>query len=106
MDPAVANSLAEMIGPSIALLVCGAIPISIVFMNKYFKLKTREMELDAELHSREMESRLRAVEARQGATESVINALANTMSAGRASLMEPPPDSAEGLPAPRRTQER
>jgi hypothetical protein len=101
VDPKVVQALAEMIGPSLALLIFGAVPISIVFMNKYFKLKSREMELDAELHGREMESRLRTMEARQGATESAITALANGLSIGRAntgqqrSLMESPPDESE-----------
>jgi hypothetical protein len=94
MDPQVLHSLGEVIGPAIAILVMGAIPISIVFMNKYFKLKTREMELDAELHSRELDARLHAVEARQGATESAITALANGLSIGRSSLLEAPPDEA------------
>jgi hypothetical protein len=97
----VAKEMAEVIGPALAMLVIGAIPISIVFMTKYFKLKTREMELDAELHGREMESRLRALEARQGGTESAITALANGLSISRGnaeqqrSLMESPPDEAE-----------
>jgi hypothetical protein len=119
MDPQVLHSLGEVIGPAIAILVMGAIPISIVFMNKYFKLKTREMELDAELHSRELDARLHAVEARQGATESAITALANGLSIGRSAMLEPPRAEAqksddEGpgdaaattLPSQRRVQNR
>ena len=105
MDPKVVSALAEVIGPAIAILVMGAIPVSIVFMNRYFKLKTREMELDAELHGRELEARLRAVEARQGATESAVTALANSLSINR-SLMEPPPDSEAQIEAPRRIAEK
>jgi hypothetical protein len=120
MDAQLIHSLGEVIGPAIAILVTGAIPISIVFMNRYFKLKTREMELDAELHSRELEARLNAVEARQGATESAITALANGLSIGRSSMLEPPPaepsrlpheadagdDAATTLPSHRRVQNR
>lgn len=113
------HSLGEVIGPAIAILVMGAIPVSIVFMNRYFKLRTREMELDAELHSRELDARLHAVESRQGATESAITALANSLSIGRSSMLEPPPaearlsndagpgdDAATTLPSQRRVQNR
>lgn len=113
MDPNVIKALSELVGPAIAMLVVGLVPISIVFMNRYFKLKTREMELDAELHGREMDLRLRAMEARQGAIESGITALANGMSIGQGraeqsrALMEPPPAESQPVtPVVRRISEK
>jgi hypothetical protein len=97
VDPIIVRGLAEALAPTVAILGVSIIPISIVFMTKYFKLRTREMELDAESHGRELEARLRALESRQGATESVISTLASGLSNGRElnrSLMEAPPDSA------------
>jgi len=97
VDPIIVRGLAEALAPTVAILGISVIPISIVFMSKYFKLRTRELELDAESHGRELEARLRALESRQGATESVISTLASGISNGRElnrSLMEAPPDSA------------
>jgi hypothetical protein len=96
VDPLIVRALAEALAPTVAILGISIIPISIVFMTKYFKLRTREMELDAESHGRELEARLRALESRQGSTESVIAALASGVSSGREmnrSLMESPPDA-------------
>lgn len=96
MDPLIVRALAEALAPTVAILGISIIPISIVFMTKYFKLRTREMELDAESHGRELEGRLRALESRQGATESVLSALASGVSNGREmnrNLMEAPPDA-------------
>lgn len=96
VDPIIVRGLAEALAPTVAILGISVIPISIVFMSKYFKLRTREMELDAESHGREIEARLRALESRQGSTESMISALANGMKGGQESnrsLMEAPPDA-------------
>ena len=90
MDPIIVRGLAEALAPTVAILGLSVIPISIVFMSKYFKLRTRELELDAESHTRELEGRLRALEARRGATESIISTLASGVaSQNRAQLEEP-----------------
>jgi hypothetical protein len=97
VDPIIVRGLAEALAPTVAILGVSVIPISIVFMTKYFKLRTRELELDAESHGRELEARLRALESRQGATESVISTLASGLSNSRElnrGLMEAPPDGA------------
>jgi hypothetical protein len=110
VDPVIVRGLVEALAPTIAILGVSIIPISIVFMTKYFKLRTREMELDAESHGRELEARLRALESRQGSTESVISALANGMTGSRElnrGLMEAPPDApAHSLPAVSRIGEK
>lgn len=95
MDATLANALA----PVLAMLALGIIPTSLVFITKYFKLKTRELDLESELHGRELGSRLAAMEARQQAMESALTAIANGFAAAqqqrnepmRASLAEPPP---------------
>ena len=38
MDPVVIRALAEVIGPVGGVLACGAIPITLVFLIKHFKL--------------------------------------------------------------------
>jgi hypothetical protein len=111
MDPNIVKTIAEILGPAIGLFICGAVPVSIIFMTRYFKLRTREMELDAELHGRELDSRLRALESRQGATESAITALANGLSIGRGNeqhraLMEAPPDETPQTRPPMRLTEK
>lgn len=99
MDPTIAHALAETIGPGLAILTIGVIPISLVFITKHFNLKTREMELERELHGKETEARLRTLEARQVAFEAALTAIAAGISAGqirtdaatRAALVEAPP---------------
>jgi hypothetical protein len=108
VDPSIAKAIAEVLGPALGLLVLGAIPASLVFMSKYFKLKTREMELDAELHGRELEARLRALESRQGATESAVTALSRGLGVGTPdrSLFEAPPESSASVLPERRMPEK
>ena len=80
MDPSVVKALAEAIGPVFGVLACGAIPVAIVFLVKHFKLKTRELELEAELHGRDAQARLQAMETRLGALEGALGSLVQAMS--------------------------
>jgi hypothetical protein len=75
MDPALAKVLAHALIPIVSCLVVFGMPVAIVFINKHFKLKNRELELDAELHGKELEMRLRSLEARQAAIESALGAI-------------------------------
>jgi hypothetical protein len=88
MDAAVMKSLAEVVGPFLALLACGAVPVSLVFLSKHFKLRTRELELEAELHGRDSQARLQALETRLAAMEGALGSLVQTLS--RRELMQPP----------------
>jgi hypothetical protein len=92
MDPTVWHGIAEAVAPCMAILALGAIPFSLVFLNKHFKLKTRELELEAELHGRESQSRIRAMETRQAALEGALQQLVNSFQ-HRADLSPPPPRS-------------
>lgn len=103
MDPAVIKALSEMIGPFVCISAMGAIPIALVFINKHFKLKTRELELEAELHGRDSLARLQAMETRLFAMEGALGSLATALARpqDRPDLMQPP--DAPRLPESHRT---
>jgi hypothetical protein len=101
------ESVVESVVPVVALLGCAAVPVALVFINKYFKLRTRELELEAELHGRELASRLQSMELRQQAVESALQSLAaapRAEAAGVAPRAELPAmaDDASAGPAPLR----
>src|SRR5256885_1246761 len=97
MDPSIAKAISEVLGPFLGLLALGAIPVSLVFLNKHFKLRTRELELEAELHGRDSQARLQAMETRLSALEGALTSLVQAISR-RQDLMQPPD-------APQLTQE-
>jgi hypothetical protein len=47
MDPASLAVLMNALAPVLGALVCLGAPVTIVFMVKHFKLRQRELELDA-----------------------------------------------------------
>lgn len=89
MDPALAHAITEVLGPFLGVIACGAIPVSIIFTVKHFRLRTRELELEAELHGRDSQARLHALETRMAAMEGALGSLVQTMSR-RQELMQPP----------------
>jgi hypothetical protein len=89
MDPALANAASEILGPFLGVLACGAIPITVIFLSKHFKLRTRELELEAELHGRDSQARLQALETRLSAMEGALGSLVQAISQ-RQELMQPP----------------
>jgi hypothetical protein len=95
MDPTLIKALSEILGPLLGLLACGAIPITLVFMSKHFKLRTRELELEAELHGRNSQARLQAMETRISAMEGALSSLVQAIS-GRQDLMQLPYASQAG----------
>jgi hypothetical protein len=38
MDPSIVTAIAENVGPTLGVLVCGAIPVSLYFLKKHFQL--------------------------------------------------------------------
>jgi hypothetical protein len=80
MDPGVAHALAEAIGPFLGVTALGAIPVALVFLNKHFKLRTKELELEAGLHGRESAARIQAIETRLSALEGAIGSLTQVLS--------------------------
>ena len=66
-------------------------------MSKHFKLRTRELELEAELHGRDSQARLQAMETRLAAMEGALGSLVQAISR-RQDLLPPldaPPQRAE-----------
>ena len=90
MDPSVIHAISEILGPCLGLLVCGAIPVSIIFVRNHFKLRMRELDLEAELHSRESQARLSAMETRLNAMEGALGSLVQTLSQRRDLMVQPP----------------
>ena len=93
MDPAQLSIIMHGLGPAIAALGIFAMPVAIIYMIKHFKLRHRELELEAELHGKQTQLRLQALEARMGAIESALGALGPARSSvqERTALLEPPP---------------
>src|SRR3954471_18839625 len=89
MDPSLAKAVSEVLGPFLGVLACGAIPVTLVFLTKHFKLRTREIELEAELHGRDSQARLQAMETRLAGLEGALGSLVNAVSR-RSDLMQPP----------------
>lgn len=88
MDPSLAHAIQDVLGPFLGVLAVGSIPVALVFIVKHFKLRTREIELEAELHGRDSQARLQALETRLAAMEGALGSLVQTLS--RRELMQPP----------------
>ena len=100
MDPTVVHGLVEIFGPTLGVLAIGLIPISLVFMSKYFKLRTRELELQSQLHGLEAQARIRAMETRQAAMESALQAIARHLTREPDNSMPRPLTEPPNEPAP------
>ena len=101
MDPSIAKAISEVLGPFLGLLALGAIPVTLMFLTKHFKLRTRELELEAELHGRDSQARLQAMETRLSALEGALTSIVQTISR-RHELMQPP-DAPQLTPESSRT---
>src|SRR3954468_22025133 len=95
MDPAIVERLI----PIVAIIFTFGMPVGIIWTVKYFKLKHRELDLEAQLHGKELELRLRTLEVRQAAVETALTAIGAKASLPpveqRMSLLEPPGTSSE-----------
>lgn len=98
MEPAQLAILAKALVPVLGVLVVFGMPAVIVFMVKHFKLKHRELELEAELHGKQTQARLASVEARLGVIESALGAIARNpglLQEQRRAMLEAPATSAD-----------
>src|SRR5712692_1678794 len=97
MDPASLAVLVNGLETILGVLICLGTPVAIIFTVKHFKLRHRELDLEAELHGKQTQARLAAIEARLGTLETALGALVRGPSAlqGRLSLLEPQPSSSE-----------
>ena len=93
MDPAQLSIIAHAAETVLGVLVVLGMPAVIIFTLKHFKLRHRELELEAELHGKQTQLRLQALEARLGAIEAALGALGPARSSAqeRTALLEPPP---------------
>lgn len=102
MDTAALAIVVKALVPVLGALVCLGMPVAFVFTLKHFKLRHRELELEAELHGKQTQTRLAAIEARLGMLETALGALVRgpipASLEDRNSLLEPPPTKSE-LPA-------
>ena len=102
MDPASTAALAILVKgltPVLGALVVMGMPAFIVYTVKHFKLRHRELELEAELHGKQTQARLAALEARLGTVETALGALVRgplpAALEERRSLLEAPATSSE-----------
>jgi hypothetical protein len=99
MDASSLSILVGALAPVLGALICLGMPVAIVFTVKHFKLRHRELELEAEIHGRQTQARLATLEARLGTLEMALGALVRGPAAGalqdRLTLLEPPPSSSE-----------
>ena len=91
------RALTEMVAPVMICLILSGSVLGAIFIGKHFKLRAKELELEATLHSREAEARLRAMETRQAAIETALTSLIGLAQA-QSQRMDPqfasPPDRA------------
>ena len=93
MDPAQLAIIAKALETVLGVLICLGAPVAIIYTVKHFKLRHRELELEAELHGKQTQLRLQALEARMGAIEAAHGASGPARGSvqDRAALLEPPP---------------
>ena len=93
MEPVQMAILAKALVPLFGVLITFGMPVAIIYTVKHFKLRHRELELEAELHGKQTQLRLQALEARLGAIEAALGALGPARSSAqeRTALLEPPP---------------
>jgi len=97
MEPAQLAILAKALVPIFAVLIVFGMPVVILFTLKHFKLRHRELELEAEMHGKQTQTRLASIEARLGVIESALGAIARgqPLLQERMSMLEPPASSAD-----------
>jgi hypothetical protein len=71
MEPALARALI----PVGTTLIVFAMPVAIVFITRYFKLKNRELDVEAEIQKRWTEESRRQLEARVASLENAVSAV-------------------------------
>jgi hypothetical protein len=103
MDPIAMQKLVMYLVPMVAILATFGTPVAIIWLVKHFNLRHRELDLEAQLHGKELELRLKTLEVRQAAIETALTAIgAKSMEYAaassleqRVSLLEAPATSAE-----------
>jgi hypothetical protein len=107
MDPIALQYFAKYMVPLVAILATFGTPVAIIWLFKHFHLRNRELDLESQLHSKELEMRLKTIEVRQAAIETALTAIgraapveASSPLQQRVSLLEGPATSAGSAEAP------
>ena len=88
MDPNIMLvPLTSTLVPVLILLAIGLPIVGIYVANRYFGLRSKELELESQQYARELVARVTALELRQGAVEKAVTSLSGV----RSDLLEPPP---------------
>ncbi|HWE22880.1 MAG TPA: hypothetical protein VG496_02970 [Myxococcales bacterium] len=95
MDPTSLTIIAKSLETILGVLICLGAPVAIVFTVKHFKLRHREIELEAELHGKQTQTRLNSIEARLGVIESALGVIARNQPALDEHMPRLPSSSAE-----------
>ena len=96
----------EVLMPVLATLIVFAMPVAIVFITRYFKLKHHELDIEAELQKKWTEESRRQTEARLASLENAMQAVLQivaprappTEAAKMAAAGEPPASQAQAQP--------
>ena len=99
MDPAVF----QMLIPIIAILTTFGFPVALVFTFKWFKLKEKELQLEAEMRKtagEALESRVQRLESVIMALDADLRARLNTAAPPRTELFEAPATQEGSQPGP------
>jgi type II secretory pathway pseudopilin PulG len=93
----------EMLIPIVAILVTFAFPVALVFTFKWFKLKEKELQLEAEMRrtaGQALESRVQRLESVILALDADLRAKLNAGAPSRSDLFEPPATQESSQPGP------
>ncbi len=89
--------LANVLTPVLILLAIGLPIFGIYLANRFFALRTKELELETQQHGRDLVVRVAALELRQGAVEHALTSLSGI----RSELLTAPPVAEPGAAAVR-----
>ena len=104
MNPAELAIIAKALETVLGVLICLGAPVAIVYTVKHFKLRHRELELEADLHGKQTQARFDSIEARLGVIESALGAIARNPAIleeqrarleERRAMLEPPSTAAD-----------
>ena len=97
------SAMLEMLIPIIAILTTFGFPVALVFTFKWFKLKEKELQLEAEMRrtsGQALESRVQRLESVILALDADLRARLNTAVPPRAELFEAPAAQEGSQPGP------
>jgi hypothetical protein len=96
-------SMLQMLIPIIAILVTFAFPVALVFTFKWFKLKDKELQVDAEMRrtaGQALEARVQRLESVILALDADLRARLNASAPSRNDLFEAPATQESSQPDP------